>query len=475
MAEASVQLIAWFVVALSATSLLVAVLFRPVLAFDEPPSGNIDAPWCLVVGQQLYNAAQVGQLFLAASLCLDRGTRARKPIDTPAEDEETQEDSGQADGSRRLPQCFNRVVLLVTLLMLPTSVYAVSPGGQAFHALCLLTSARVLRGRPLRVCVDVADAAVGGDAQALGASRSRRWAVSFRVEALALICNSLSCVYNFQSALFPQWEVVWSSLEAWFGIPSDSRRLTTPLFMLGLFDDATPPYVPNGDPSNGVATVIFVLVWSVAPSFYALYFLVLSKAGGVSPGSRAQRALCGLCVVHFLFLTDLMDYRYGRGLTCSVSGVAHWVERFAWRLAVLLPVVQKVATRQWLDTKSGGIMGPALHYGGALWALAFFTRDVIIMMPLRMLNLPPSALQSVTYSESAMSILQHYSQALSYLAALRVSVALNALLLLVSDGKVVTVSAVDAGGDPCRVTAVAVTGRACLARFRFLRGLTLAR
>ncbi len=107
-----------------------------------------------------------------------------------------------------------------------------------------------------------------------------------------------------------------------------------------------------------------------------LYFSAIWKLAAQSPGRSIQRALCAFGIFHFLFLTDLVDYRFGRGITNSAERWCHWLEMLAWIIAILLPVYQKLTTQQW--RRGNGRVGVTLHYALAAWAAFFFVYEFVI-------------------------------------------------------------------------------------------------
>jgi hypothetical protein len=124
-----------------------------------------------------------------------------------------------------------------------------------------------------------------------------------------------------------------------------------------------------------VGAAVFATIWSVLPFLYVLYFLSMMRLAAHSPGARVQRALCLFGIFHFLFLTDVVDYRFGRGILNAAEEWAHWAERFSWHIALLLPVYQKVTSGHWL--RGNGILGLAVHYAVAAWAVGYLLRQVI--------------------------------------------------------------------------------------------------
>jgi hypothetical protein len=105
--------------------------------------------------------------------------------------------------------------------------------------------------------------------------------------------------------------------------------------------------------------------------------VVLAILAKDSPGTRVQQLLCAICIAHFLFLTDIVDHRFGRGITNPSGKLAHWIEVFAWRTAILLPLYQKLTTRHWRH--GNGVPGIALHYAVGVWALFFLIWEVMLL------------------------------------------------------------------------------------------------
>lgn len=60
--------------------------------------------------------------------------------------------------------------------------------------------------------------------------------------------------------------------------------------------------------------------------------------------TRLQQALCFVRILHALILTDFVGYQHGRGVANPWADWFHWLEVFVWRIAILLPVYQKLAT-----------------------------------------------------------------------------------------------------------------------------------
>merc|ERR1719362_471327 len=91
-----------------------------------------------------------------------------------------------------------------------------------------------------------------------------------------------------------------------------------------------------------------------------------------------QRVLCLWGMVHFLFLTDGVDYRYGRGMRNPRSEAYHWSERWVWRVAILLPIFQKVAGGHWKTGHTITYIGVGMHYLAAVLGLTFLLSQVLL-------------------------------------------------------------------------------------------------
>lgn len=297
-------------------------------------------PLGVVLGQTLWNAAQVGLLLLL--LCLWRLDRHWRSV----------------------------VLTIATLACLPFALYALSPGGWAFTMLLLTTCAFALaRGTP-DLGVTVVDA-------------SRGTPLVAKFEFLAFVCNLLCSMYNFAASrtFWPYWASIFEAISKFVGFTPDLETIARGMYTLGLDGVSLPSYIEPGSPASNLGAVVFFLIWTVLPFLYVIYFAVLAKLAKNSPGTRLQQALCLFCIFHFLFLTDIVDYRFGRGITNPATHWAHWSEVFAWRIAVLLPIYQKFAAGEW--RRGNGMIGVVLHYAIAAWAVFFLVYEVLLLDVLR--------------------------------------------------------------------------------------------
>ncbi len=296
------------------------------------------APVGAVIGQQLWNAAQVGLLLLL--LCM---------------------------------WCVGRrwwVVLLsvAALLALPFGIYVGSPGGWILAALLLLICGAAWSTRVPDLCFTLTD------------EPARSAPLVTRFEFLAFVCTLFCSMYNFQvnGSIWPHWGSVYASVASMIGFTPDVPTVARSMYTLSLEGVVMPPYVPIGNVATGnLGAVVFLLIWTVLPFLYVLYFCVLAKLAKDSPGTRLQLFLCACCIVHFLFLTDFVDYKFGRGFVNPLTQEFHWTERLAWRIAILLPIYQKVLTGYF--RQGAGLIGVVLHYAIACWGLFFMVYYVLLV------------------------------------------------------------------------------------------------
>jgi hypothetical protein len=315
---------------------LASVIAQVLSHISASAPGAHDGPWGVVIGQALYNGAQVGLLLLLLGLwCVGR--------------------------SRWIA-----ALAVVTLVGLPFAIYAISPGGWALTALLLAVCALTWsRGVP-----DLSVAVV--DAPARGTP------LLVKFEFLALVCNLLCSMYNFMAndGVWPHWSSIYAAVSGLIGFTAEPAAIAQGMFGLGIADVGLPAYIKVGRPVEGLGAVMFAVIWAVLPFLYVLYFALLAKQAKHSPGTRIQQALCAVAIVHFLFLTDIVDYRFGRGIVSPAAEWCHWLEVFIWRLAIILPIYQKVMSGQWRN--GNGRVGVAVHYGFGAWAAGFFVYEVLM-------------------------------------------------------------------------------------------------
>jgi len=298
--------------------------------------GAEGGPLAVVVGQALWNAAQVGLLLLLLSLlCVHR---------------------------RR----WVVALAVVTLACLPFAIYVISPGGRALTVLLLATCGLARADHAPDLDVALVDAPARGTPMLT------------KFEFLAFVCYLLCSMYNFFVELHvpPYWDSIFRSVGAFIGFTSDPATIAHVMYGLGLDGVRLPSYIKLANTTNSLGAVIFALIWTVLPCLYVLYFAALAKMAKNSPGTRLQHALCLFGIFHFLFLTDFVDYWFGRGIVNPAADMCHISEVFAWHIAVLLPIYQKVASGQWL--RGNGVLGVVLHCALAVWATGWFFYNVLM-------------------------------------------------------------------------------------------------
>ncbi len=354
---------------------------------------GLEAPVGMVLGQNLWNATQALHLLLWIQLMALSARRWLLPT------------------------------LLAWFFWLPWAHYLISQGGVIHSVLIALSCLWGLRHGARALSWSAEAEEPGGAAP--------RPLLTVRLELIALLCNLGSSLYNYNASrlCWPHWDRLYYQLGAALGFTPDPADVARAFYALGAEGGAAPSYLPLAI-GNPVGAVVFNHLWGALPTLYILYFLVLYLNAHQTRGARLQRALCVFGVIHFLFLTDLVDYKFARGFKAHYGEWGHWTERLAWRIAILLPIYQKVTSGEW--RAKGGVVGPLLHYGVSLWAVAFCVYQVLIYDVLRFyhfaLGKEPSAL--LVWLKSC------YSQELGYHGALVFMVLLYAALLATSRGGV---------------------------------------
>lgn len=294
-------------------------------------SGAGGGPLGVVVGQAVWNAAQVGLLVLL--LCLWQAPRGGWTL----------------------------VLAIGSAACLPIAIYVTSPGAWLLTLILLAACALAWVRRIPDLAVSIVEAPARGTPTLA------------KVEFLAFACNLFSSMYNYQVGR--GWSAVYDRTAALLGFTPAPATIARDLYTLGLSGVSLPPYILTA-PDNPLGSLVFLLLWTVLPFLYVLYFAACAMLAKNTKGTRVQLALCAFCIFHFLFLTDIVDYQFGRGVLNAGAEWAHWSERLAWRIAILLPIYQNLASGRWL--RGAGVLGVALHYALAVWAVVFFAYMVLV-------------------------------------------------------------------------------------------------
>lgn len=161
--------------------------------------------------------------------------------------------------------------------------------------------------------------------------------------------------------------------ELWniFGLVDDSRPATI-----------MPEFVPRGGYGTTTGQHIFTIVWSVLPFLYISYFCLalLNTRTDVhsTPVKWIQRFMCIFGICHFLFGTDVVCYKYGRGFRNPHEEFFHWIEKWSWRFAIYVPLWQNVASGHWYHGhKYFPFLGKLVHYLAMIWGILFFIFQTI--------------------------------------------------------------------------------------------------
>lgn len=312
--------------------------FRQTTSYYAPPE--------LLLAQQVWNAAQVGVLLVFFCLV-----------------------------ATYMNHCWIVWLWCASTMLLPFAAYVTAPGARLFTALALVGAGTLAFTAPdIWVCITPPE-----PAQPKGAPQ----AVWFHVtsfEFLGFSCNLLSSLYNFHASpkTWPHWMALFKQFRDYVGLVPTGGDIFRGMYTMGL-QTRIPRFIPLLYAEGPVHSLVFSLAWCVIPFIYCVLFAVLFVASARSclPSRVIQQMLCIWGVVHFLFLTDMVGYSYGRGMRNPHAEWYHWSEKFVWRIAILLPIYQKVVAGDWKRYYSRWL-GLIVHYGLGSWAVCFFVIKVVL-------------------------------------------------------------------------------------------------
>lgn len=308
---------------------------------DAKPQRFLYAPLTIVVAQQLWNALQVFEILLIISLVYSYSKSS-------------------------LNFYIACVMSLVAILLLPFSHYLTSPGGSFFSLVTLVTCVWAIVGNAM-MTISI------GDKCTIPGHRS-----IVREEVVAFICNLCCSLYNHHASRYtwPHWNHHFHSIDTLLGW-DDGTPGTMSFYTMGMSGVRSPMYVArNGATTFGAST--FVVIWSFLPIIYIFYFGCLYILSSRSPYKNIQRAMCIFCIFHFMFLTDVVAYAYGRGFWTPHAEIFHWSERWAWRVAILLPIYQNCTNGHWIKGHRNHVVGKLVHYFMGVWGFLFFLQQVLL-------------------------------------------------------------------------------------------------
>lgn len=314
------------------------------------------APTALVIAQQLWNATQVFTLILLLSVLYD--------FAQPNEEVEL-----KVKKWRFIAAC---VMSVCYLCLLPFSSYVISPGAHISAVLTLgLTLLAILTPvNKIRLSIGEEDVEPAGDTDC------KSWFL-IREETLCALCYLGSTSYNAAAGVnpWPHPRTMMDKLGKFLGWPNDDDNATpSELFdMYGLFSTARlPTFVPRAQGSH-IRAHIFLLVWTILPFLYVCNFLVMIAMSKKSPGKWIQRFFCMFGIMHFLFWTDIVAYKYGRGFKNAHEDAFHWTEKWSWRIAIYIPIYQNCTNGHWgPNAHRFSLLGRAHRYFVMVWGILFF-------------------------------------------------------------------------------------------------------
>ena len=307
----------------------------------KTPYRFLYAPTKMVVAQQFWNAMQVFELLLLISLAYSYPRGSIK---------------------------FIAVCILSTVVtcLLPFSHYFINHGGHMFSYATLITCIWGIKNNSRLVL------SIGDKIPAVGHR------MVFREELIAFLCNLGCSLYNHNASrhTWPHWNKHFFTLDRFFGWIDGTSPGTMNFYTMGMTDVRTPMFVAgNGATTSG--STVFTLIWSVLPFIYVCYFGCLILLSSRSPYKNIQRGMCIFGIFHFLFFTDAVSYLYGRGFWTPTSEYFHWSERWAWRVAILVPIYQNCTNGHWIKGHSKKIVGKIVHYCMWVWGVLFLFQQVL--------------------------------------------------------------------------------------------------
>lgn len=230
-----------------------------------------------------------------------------------------------------------RCLGLITVCLLPFSSYVSSPGGHCFAFLTAvwITLAFVSPRCNLRLSLgntqSIEREAIRNNAH----SMTPPYTICFE-ETLGFLCTLGSSLYNFagHTYVWPHWKEQFHKIDSYMGWPKSGDLTWEENWTIwGIFAERSvlPPFVPRGNGGSTMGAQQFWIVWSVLPFLYCCYYgcmIILSQKTPSIISRWFQRLACVFGILHFLFGTDVVHYRYGRGYRNPHSELFHWTEKW---------------------------------------------------------------------------------------------------------------------------------------------------
>jgi hypothetical protein len=324
---------------------------------DKRLRRTLYAPTSIVVAQQFWNAMQVLVLYLL--IAINYG--------------QSQQQDG--DSKSRKIKWGVRLLSVFAIPILPFTVYLVSPGAHLFALFSLMFA---LVGIFYTPC-SVLRLSIGEHDESNASSSYPSWMLT-REETLGCICTLGSSLYNYAGSnrTWPHWKSHFYKIDDFFGWQRAGDITVEQDFTFLSSTARLPLFVARAEGGTTFGAQQFWVVWSILPFLYISYFICMYVLSCKSPGVWIQRALCLFGICHFLFGTDVVAYRYGRGYHNRHEVLFHWTEKWSWRIAILLPIYQNCTNGHWENGhKRFPILGKLLKWVAIIWAVWFFLFQVV--------------------------------------------------------------------------------------------------
>lgn len=331
------------------------------IPYGDSTNRYTHAPTSLNVSQCLWNATQVLALILLISVLYDF---AQPNNELPI----------KARNRRFIAAC---IIAAAIIGLLPFSSYVISPGAH-ISAACVLGLTLLAVLTPTKdIRLSIAEKGV----EPVGDAGCNAWFL-IREETLCALCYLGSTSYNAAAGVnvWPHPKTMMDHFGDFIGFPNETDEATpTELFdFFGLFSTARlPTFVPRAQGSH-IRAHIFLLVWAILPFLYVCNFLIMIAMSKKSPGKWIQRFFCVFGILHFLFWTDIVAYKYGRGFKNWHEGLFHWTEKWSWRIAIYVPLYQNCTNGHWgANSHRFSLLGRLHRYFVIVWGILFFIFQTI--------------------------------------------------------------------------------------------------
>ncbi|KAG7355752.1 hypothetical protein IV203_000438 [Nitzschia inconspicua] len=278
-----------------------------------------------------------------------------------------------------------RFLALGTICLLPFASYVSSPGGHCFAFVTAMWITLALWSPKFNLRLSLGETkAFNDEAIKLRHGFTPPYTIFFE-ETLGFFCTLGSSMYNYagHTYVWPHWKSQFNKIDDYMGWP----RLGDVTWeenwtMWGIFAERSvlPPFVPRGGGGSTTGAQQFWIVWSILPFLYCWYYvcmIILSQRTPNIVSRWVQRLACLFSILHFLFGTDVVHYRYGRGYRNPHSELFHWTEKWSWRVAILVPIWQNCVTGHWKNGHPIKCIGLMVHYGMMFFGIGFLVFQVL--------------------------------------------------------------------------------------------------